>query len=102
MKNETNRRQFLRYMLYGPPALGAGLGLGMPGPAAFAAHGAVAVPKTLVNLMLYGGADLRYVFAPAPDYDPDYVDQYWTARRNLYNVSYATYADMFAIWTSHT
>ena len=95
-RKSINRRQFLGSMLYGPPALSAVLGLGTAGSAAFAAHGAVTVPKTLVNLMLYGGADLRYLFAPAPDYDPVYVDQYWTARRNLYSGSYATYADMFA------
>ena len=93
-ENRFDRRRFLASMLCAPPALGAALGL--PGREAFASHPAASVQKTLVNLMLYGGADLRYLFAPDPSYDPEYVDKYWTARRNLYNTSYLSYADMFA------
>ncbi len=101
MKNRNtdnfSRRRFLGSMLYAPPALAAIMGLGVSPSRVFASHGAVPMPRTLVNLMLYGGADFRYLFAPDPAYDPGYVDQYWTARRSLYNGSYSTYADMFSV-----
>lgn len=57
------------------------------------------VPQTdrrLVNVMLEGGADFRFVFVPAPDYDPTYVEQFWSARAALYAAGdYADYASMY-------
>ena len=54
------------------------------------------IPRTVVNVMLIGGADFRYVLAPAPDFDPTYLNEYWSARRGLYVQGYPDYAAMYA------
>lgn len=54
------------------------------------------LPPTLVNVMLYGGLDTRFVFMPTPEHDAHYLDALWRARRSLYSSAYASYADMFA------
>ena len=90
------RRKFLKHLGLGGGLLLGGLCNNLITSKSFAAHIASVVPKTLVNIMLYGGSDLRFVFAPAPASDPVYIDQYWNARRNLYDGSYSSYADMFA------
>lgn len=85
-----SRRQFLQRMVAGS-ALVAGGGL-LTGRVAHAAP----VPRTLVNVMLYGGADLRFLFAPDPlTADPVYIEQYWQARRALYG-GYSDYASLYA------
>ncbi len=90
MNNQTiSRRLFLQRLLAGGAALGASV---MLPRAAWAAN----VPRTLVNVMLYGGADLRFVFAPDPaSANTTYVDQFWQARRVLYG-AYNDYASMYA------
>ncbi len=92
-----NRRQFIRYMLYSSAALGA-TGLGTTFPIrALADYSVTDLPKTLVNIMLYGGADLRYLFAPAPG--SAYADAFWNARIGIYNSqgqNYGSYSDAFA------
>lgn len=52
--------------------------------------------RTLVNIMLIGGADLRHVIVPSPTFDPSYVNAFWAARRGLYTQNYADYAALFA------
>lgn len=86
-----SRRLFLQRLLAGSAVLAGSAWL--PGQTL---HAAAPVPKTLVNIMLYGGADLRFVFAPDPlTANPVYVEQYWLARRALYD-TYADYASMYA------
>jgi hypothetical protein len=57
------RRQFLKNSLYA--SAGAAFGTGMTFP--FGAYGMECslpdMPRTLVNLMFYGGIDSRFVFA---------------------------------------
>ena len=91
------RRDFLRAGLFSTAAM-SGLGAGWPVSLARAAHSATAVPRTLVNIMLGGGSDLRFVFVPDPaTHDVDYVDQFWTARSNIYaSENYADYTAMYA------
>jgi uncharacterized protein (DUF1501 family) len=90
------RRRFLKYGLYGCSSiLGTALGLGMPIGRAWGSHPSTGFPRTLVNLMLLGGADLRFTFVPAPDNAPDYVDRFWLARQGIYQNKYTSYADMF-------
>lgn len=60
------------------------------------AQAATTIPRTLVNVMLIGGADFRHVMVPAPDYDPAYVNAFWTARRGLYAQNFPDYATMYA------
>jgi uncharacterized protein (DUF1501 family) len=89
-----DRRQFLRAMLSGAVLTGSGA-------SALMSHQALAsctlpsVPRTLVNIMLYGGADLRYLFVPSPNdvVGGVYTDAFWNARRSLYtNNPSASYA----------
>ncbi len=82
-------------MLSGGAVLGNGLLLSTPFSTAFAIHSAT-VPNTLVNVMLLGGADLRFAFVPVPGYDPTYVAQFWAARQALYTQNYPDYATMYA------
>lgn len=89
-----NRRAFLRQSLYS--SIAAGL---------FSSHSVLAsalecqladMPRTLVNLMLQGGADFRYLFMPTPNHpDPSYVPLIWNARRSLYSGAYLSYQEMF-------
>lgn len=52
--------------------------------------------RTVVNLMLQGGADFRFLFMPAPGHpDTEYVNAIWSARRGLYDSEYPTYSAMF-------
>lgn len=87
-----SRRHFLQQMVASSAALAASSWL--PGQSLLATP--APVPPTLINLMLYGGADLRFAFAPDPvTANPAYTDQYWQARQALYG-SYTSYADMYA------
>ena len=54
------------------------------------------LPRTLINVMLVGGADFRHLFVPSPDFNPDYVNRFWAARRSIYTQNYSDYAAMFA------
>ena len=84
-----NRRDFLKYTLASCAATGIN-----PFFRAYAAHGGS--HKLLVNVMLLGGADLRYLFAPNPQRDPDYADVFAAARENLYPT--ATGNNYLAAW----
>ncbi len=93
--SHLDRRAFLRRSLWA--AAGAGLVMGHNMPAWAAGECALSdVPRTLVNVMLQGGADLRYLFMPAPEHpDGAYIELIWGARRSLYDASYANFQQMF-------
>lgn len=87
------RRDFLKAVGHGASLFGALGTLGL--------RSAIAAPltqRTLVNVMLLGGADLRYLFVPAPG--SAYADAFWAARQDIYNAqpatSYASYDLAFA------
>lgn len=90
------RREFLARSA----AAGAGLGLAAAWswPLRALADGCevVDLPRTLVNVMLQGGADFRFLFMPSPAHpSPGYLDAIWSARRALYDGAYADYQQMF-------
>lgn len=88
------RREFLRNSMLASMGLGAGIGL--PLTASAACSPVVDLPRTLVNLMLYGGMDSRFLFMPAPSHpDQLYLDKIWAARSVLYSTGYANYTEMF-------
>lgn len=88
------RREFIHHSLLASAA--AGLGGGLPSFVLGAACPVSDLPRTLVNVMLQGGADLRFLFMPAPSHpDTDYVNMLWSARRGLYDNAYNSYQEMF-------
>lgn len=90
------RREFLINAGLGSLLAGGGLSGLMPRSARADDCVMSDLPKTLVNVMLQGGADFRFLFMPAPSYpDTIYMDLLWEARRRLYDPSYADYAQMF-------
>ena len=94
MNDFMKRREFLRNTVLGSVAFSAGMSL--PGNL-LAACTTVEVPRTLVNLMFYGGMDSRFIFMPSPGhFDLNYLDKLWAARANLYPAGYPDYATMFA------
>lgn len=76
-----NRRKFLQYSL----AAGGLAGLQSYIPTVQAAG--AATQKTLINVMLLGGADFRFLFAPDPISDAEYASQFARARATLYPIS---------------
>jgi len=95
MSTLINRRSFLRNSMYASLAGTAALGMGMPSRA-LADCSTVEMPRTLVNLMFYGGMDSRFIFMPEPNHlDGTYLDQIWQARKGIYSTSYNTYEEMF-------
>lgn len=90
----VNRRAFLRESLYS--ALAAGVATTIPLQAAAMDCQVADMPRTLVNLMMQGGADLRFLFMPAPNHpDAAFVQLNWTARRSLYAAEFTSYQQMF-------
>ena len=76
------RRSFLKGSIYASAAWGLTSGFGFSN--AWAAPGAR--PRSVVNTMLLGGADLRHLFVPRPDTTPgSYGQVFWNAREDLYN-----------------
>lgn len=60
------------------------------------------IPQTLVNVMLNGGADLRFLFMPAPGtLEQGHEDLIFASRRNMYassrNNAGMTYSEMFSL-----
>lgn len=89
------RRDFLRYSCYTTALMGTGSGLGLWTRNARAVTGSF--QPTLINIMLLGGADFRYLFVPEPG--TTYAEKFWTRRKALYNVggdSYERYEGMLA------
>lgn len=77
------RRDFLKTTIYGTSLLGLA-----QGPASRSASAATTAQRTVVNIMLRGGADLRYPLVPVPG--SAYADAFWRARQDIYNTSPAT------------
>jgi len=98
LEQVTNRRAFLSQAI--STSLALGLLAGKPSMllAQDQAESCLVqdMPRTLVNVMLQGGADFRYLFMPAPSHtDTNYLSMLWSARRVLYDSSYTTYQQMF-------
>ena len=94
------RRDFLKTGLYGAAAMTAGTGLLTPNTG-FAQN--ATIPRTLVNMMLAGGVDLRFAIVPVPSHDATYVNAFWNARKAMYRrdslgnaITFPDYASMFA------
>ncbi len=89
-----DRRNFLKKSILAAVAVGASSSI--PLSALAMECQVVDTPRTLVNLMLQGGADLRFLFMPAPNHpNSSYRDLAWTARRPLYEAGYGNYQEMF-------
>ncbi|MEW8252618.1 MAG: DUF1501 domain-containing protein [Candidatus Thiodiazotropha sp.] len=92
------RREFLKTSIGASTLLGLGSYGLAPNKAAAAVN--IDYQKTLINVMLLGGADLRFLFAPQPG--SAYAAKFWQARRDIYRFNtqnqarYRTYAD---VWT---
>ncbi len=94
------RRQFLKNSVYASTALGLSSGL-TPGLSNAAIGGGLPFNRTLINLMLLGGADLRFLFAPDPS--TVYATKYWEARKGIYqnNTANTTLFPTYnAVWTN--
>ncbi len=103
-----NRRQFVRSALLGTTACAAGLQMPIP------AMAGVGDP-VLAHVMMFGGADLRWVFAPDPHQiaaaggNMDIANEYWLAREILFTNMWnggvpgvpAAYADYEAAYDDH-
>jgi uncharacterized protein (DUF1501 family) len=95
MSTQISRRNFLRSSLFASLAGTSALGMGMPSRL-LADCATVEMPRTLVNLMFYGGMDSRFIFMPAPNHpSPAYLDQIWQARQSVYPAGYTSYEEMF-------
>ena len=95
MSTLTNRRDFLKHSMYASLAGTAALGMGFPSRA-MADCSVVDMPRTLVNLMFYGGMDSRFIFMPAPSHpSPTYREKIWEARKAIYSTDYVDYQAMF-------
>ncbi len=93
-----NRRDFVKYSLLTAGGV-AGLGLRANHTLAQVAGGGT---RTLIHVMLLGGADLRYLFVPDPKSSPEYAAAFWEARRSIYQYNaantqlYPTYDAVFS------
>jgi uncharacterized protein (DUF1501 family) len=87
------RREFLKTAACSAVSMGL---FGHAGPRS--AFAAVTPQRTLVNTMLVGGADMRYLFVPSPG--SAYADTFWNARQSIYNgdgaPTYTTYDQAWA------
>ena len=93
------RRDFVKSVFYTSAITGTSLGSLLPVGTARAAHTGAGLGRTLVNTMLLGGADLRFLFAPHPD--SDYAHAYWQARTTLYQnnpENKAHFVDYATVW----
>jgi uncharacterized protein (DUF1501 family) len=90
------RRDFLTRC--GLVAMAGGLGAGsmLPRKALADDCAQADMERTVVNLMLQGGADFRFLLMPAPNHpDASYLNAIWSARRGLYDSDYPSYTAMF-------
>ena len=88
------RREFLARSLV--TSAGAGMAIGSPGVLFGQDCQPADMPRTIVNLMLQGGADFRFLFMPSPGhFSSRYVQQIWAARKALYPEPYPDYIQMF-------
>jgi len=90
------RREFMRRTMLASAVAGAGMGMGLPMSSMAASCSLEARPRTLVNLMLYGGMDSRFIFMPSPaHYSSVYIEKIWAARKTIYSNAYTDYGVMF-------
>ena len=91
------RRSFLKGSLYASAALGMPAGFRVSN--AWAAPGAR--PRSVVNTMLLGGADLRHLFVPPPNTTiGSYGELFWKAREDLYNLNADPAWSAQTVWNS--
>jgi len=89
------RRSFLKGVAGYAAMYGTGLGAGFT----FSDASAQGFQRALVNVMLIGGADYRFLLAPPPG--TAYADMFWAARKSLYRytaadqTAYNTYEDVW-------
>lgn len=89
------RRSFLKGISGYAALYGTGLGASF----SFSDVQALGAQRTLVNIMLVGGADFRFLLAPSPG--TAYADIFWSARKSLYRYTstdqavYNTYDDVW-------
>lgn len=76
-----DRRDFLKRTIYTASMMGAALYFTLPASKAFASSAAL-TNRVLVNVMLLGGADLRFLLVPEPG--TPYADKFWEKRKSLY------------------
>lgn len=89
------RRELIRQMALASVAASAG-SLGLPMRALACDPAYPSTDRILVNLMLLGGADMRFVFMPSPDaLSTAHKDLMWSARQSMYQNGYSSYDDMF-------
>lgn len=89
-----NRREFIYHAAVTSAA--AGMAGGLPLSVLGSGGTRTDLPRSLVNVMLHGGADFRYMLMPAPSHPGGaYVEAIWSARRSLYGADYGSYAEMF-------
>ena len=74
-----NRRDFLKLSLCSATLFGSAL------PFKFSSAALGSYQRALVNVMLLGGADFRYLFVPNPTKDPLYGLKFWQSRQPIYN-----------------
>jgi uncharacterized protein (DUF1501 family) len=86
-----DRRDFLKVLSGAAAMTGIPLGTGWPTARALAAPRAGAYGRTVIHLMLTGGADLRYLFAPNPYAAKAYAAKFWEARKSLYQPDFPNY-----------
>ena len=96
------RRELLSKMVLASVAAGAAP-LSYPMRALAASCAPIpSMPRTLVNVMLNGGADLRFLFMPRPGVlEEEHENLIFSARKKMYASSRSnsgmTYAEMFAL-----
>ena len=96
LNHSISRRTFLRRAI--SASMAAGVVAGKPGLLLAQDQSCIPqdMPRTLVNVMLQGGADFRYLFMPSPGHpDANFLSLLWSARRPLYSEAYADYEQMF-------
>lgn len=90
------RREFMRRTMLASALAGTGIGLAMPATTMAASCALQNRSRTLVNLMLYGGMDSRFLFMPSKNhYSSQYLLEIWEARKGLYSNAYTSYENMF-------
>lgn len=90
-----NRRDFLKHSLAAAALTGTGIGIGIGlRPASALAGAGLSYGRTVINVMLRGGADLRYLFVPHPTKSKDYAQVFWDARKAIYT-GYPSYSSVW-------
>jgi uncharacterized protein (DUF1501 family) len=89
------RRDFLKVLSSAAAMAGVSLRAGWPSARALAAARATAYGRTVINVMLTGGADLRHLFVPNPYASKAYAAKFWEARKDLYQPDYPNYRAMW-------